>query len=327
MIRFGTIGSNWITEKFIDAGKQLEDFTLSAVYSRTPERALTFAEKHGASHWYTDLEAFAKSDEIDAVYIASPNSLHAEQAILMMNHGKHVLCEKPLASNPKEVEAMIECARKNQVLLMEAVKGLFMPNFKAIIEHLPKIGHVRKAYFTYCQYSSRYDAFKQGNILNAFNPAFSNGALMDIGIYCLYPLVYLFGEPSSVKGNGHLLSSGVDGHGTIILDYEQFDATATYSKITNSIIPSEIQGEDGTMIIHKISAPQKIEIHYRDGSVADVSQPQVENTMYYEVEEFIRLIKEEKYESDVNRFDVSLTTAKIMKQVRDQIGLVFPADR
>jgi len=326
MIRFATIGTNWITEKLIDAGKQLDSFTLMAVYSRTEERAKEFAQKYGASLTFTNLEEMAKSPDIDAVYIASPNSLHAEQAIIMMNHGKHVLCEKPMASNPKEVEEMIACAKRNNVLLMEAVKGLFMPNFIALKDYVAKIGKVRKVFFTNCQYSSRYDAFKNGTVLNAFDPAFSNGALMDIGIYCLFPLVYLFGEPNKVTGHGHLLHSGVDGHGTVLLDYPDFDAVVTYSKITNSYVPSEIQGEDGSLILHKISAPSKVEIRYKDGTVEDLSQPQVENTMYYELEEFIRLIQDGKTESDVNRLDVSLQTAKIMKQIRDQIGLIFPAD-
>ena len=121
-----------------------------------------FAAKYADPKVYTDLEAMVQDDEIDAVYIASPNSYHVDQAILCMNHGKHVLCEKPMASNAAEVAAMIEAAKNNDVLLMEALKSTLMPNFKTVRDNLYKLGPIRRYFASYCQYSSRYDAFKQG---------------------------------------------------------------------------------------------------------------------------------------------------------------------
>jgi predicted dehydrogenase len=200
MIRFGVIGTNRITEQFIEAGIGIENFALSAVYSRTKERAEEFAEKFDVKSTFTDLEQMAQSNEIDAVYIASPNSLHAKQAIIFMNQGKHVLCEKPLASNTFELREMINTAKKNNVLLMEALKSTLLPNYHTIRENLFKIGPVRRYFACYCQYSSRYDAYKEGIVLNAFNPAFSNGALMDIGIYCIYPMVGFIRETSQYNG-------------------------------------------------------------------------------------------------------------------------------
>lgn len=327
MIKFATIGTNWITQEFIKAAKEVSDFILTAVYSRTEEKAKEFAEKVGASLTFTSLEEMAKSDAIDAVYIASPNSFHAEQAILLMNHGKHVLCEKPIASNTAELQAMIEAAKRNNVVLMEAMKTTLLPNFQAIREHVHKIGKVRRYFASYCQYSSRYDAYKQGTILNAFNPAFSNGALMDIGIYCLYPMVVLFGKPLSIKANSTMLESGVDGEGSIILDYGDMDAVVMYSKITNSYIPSEIQGENGSIIIDAIHTPTKVEIRYRDGRVEDITQSQTHHPMYYEAKEFIELIQMEKKESETNSHYHSLTTMDIIEQARKQTGIIFPADK
>lgn len=327
MIRFGIIGTNWITERFIEAASKLDDFALTAVYSRTEEKAKEFAGKFNIQTIFTDLEEMAASNEIDAVYIASPNSLHAKQAIIMMQHGKHVLCEKPLASNTAEVEEMIRTAKENNVLLMEALKTTLQPNFTCIKEHLHKIGKVRRYFASYCQYSSRYDAYKEGKILNAFNPAFSNGSLMDIGIYCIYPLVVLFGEPQSVQAMGYMLESGVDGQGSVLLKYEEMDAVVMYSKITNSYIPSEIQGENGSIIIDKIHTPEKVEVRYRDGSVEDITQPQEQNTMYYEAKEFIELIKNGQLQSSVNSFEHSMITAKILEEARRQIGIVYPADQ
>jgi scyllo-inositol 2-dehydrogenase (NADP+) len=325
-LKFGVIGTNWITESFIKAASDVEGFTLSAVYSRTEEKAKEFAGKNGAENTFTDLEKMAASDTIDAVYIASPNSFHAEHAITLMNHGKHVICEKPIASNVKELQSMISAAKENNVLLMEAMRSTVMPNFKSIQENLHKIGPVRRYFASSCQYSSRYDKYKEGTVLNAFNPAFSNGSLMDIGIYCLYPMIVLFGKPDSVKANGLLLESGVDGEGSILLNYGDKDAVVMYSKISNSYVPSEIQGENGSILIDHIQDMSKIEIRYKDGTTEDITVQQDKPKVYYEAKEFIELIERGELESKVNSHANSLAVMEIMDEARKQIGLVFPAD-
>jgi scyllo-inositol 2-dehydrogenase (NADP+) len=325
-LKFGVIGTNWITESFINAASEVEGFTLSAVYSRTEGKAKEFAEKNGAEYTFTDLEEMAASDTIDAVYIASPNSFHAEQAITLMNHSKHVICEKPIASNVKELESMISASKENNVLLMEAMRSTVTPNFKSIQENLHKIGPIRRYFASSCQYSSRYDKYKEGTVLNAFNPKFSNGSMMDIGIYCLYPMVVLFGKPDSVKANGLLLESGVDGEGSILLNYGDKDAVVMYSKISNSYVPSEIQGENGSILIDHIQDMTKIEIRYKDGTTEDITVEQDKPKMYYEAKEFIELIERGELESKVNSHANSLAVMEIMTEARRQVGLVYPAD-
>jgi predicted dehydrogenase len=325
-IRFGIIGTNWITEAFIDAAREVEDFKLAAVYSRSPETADAFAAKHEIADTFTDVAEMAASGVIDAVYIASPNSFHAGHAITCMKHGIHVLCEKPIASNAHELRQMIAAARENGVLLMEALKSTLLPGFKAIQDHVTKLGTIRRYFASYCQYSSRYDAYKAGTVLNAFNPIFSNGALMDLGIYCIYPLVALFGKPELIKATGVMLESGVDGEGSLVLQYPTMDAVIMYSKITHSSLPSEIQGESGSIVIDKISEISKVEIQYRNGAVEDISEQTSDKTMFYEAAEFIALIKAGRTESSVNTFENSLTTMEIMDEARKQLGLVYPAD-
>ncbi|URM34975.1 Gfo/Idh/MocA family oxidoreductase [Cytobacillus firmus] len=327
MVRFGIVGTNWITERFLKAALQAEDFQLAAVYSRTEEKAKEFAGKYGVERTFTGLQTMAASGEIDAVYIASPNSLHAEQAILFMKHKVHVLCEKPIASNAKELQTMIAAARENNVLLMEALKSTLMPNFLAVKENLHKIGQVRRYFATFCQYSSRYDAYRQGTVLNAFNPEFSNGSLMDIGIYCIYPLVTLFGKPEEIKAAGYKLDSGVDGEGSMVLKYPGMDAVIMFSKVTNSSLPSEIQGEEGNIVIDKISGPEKVDLHYRSGEKEDLTQDQLSDSMYYEAVEFIKLIQAGKTESEVNSFANSMTTMEILDEARRQMGVIYPADQ
>jgi predicted dehydrogenase len=327
MVRFGIIGTNWITESFIQAASKVEGFKLTAVYSRTSEKAEEFASKFDINHTYTDLGEFASSNEFDAVYIASPNSLHASQAILCMKNGKHVICEKPMASNTKEISEMIKVANENSVVLMEALKTTLLPNFLAIKENLHKIGKIRRYFASYCQYSSRYDKYKEGIVLNAFNPEFSNGALMDIGIYCVYPAVTLFGEPKQIQASSYMLESGVDGEGSILLTYDEMDAVIMYSKITNSYVPSEIQGENGSIIIDQMNTPQSVKIQYKDGTVEDITRTQDSDSMYYEAKEFVELITLKKQQSEINSHQNSLITAKILEDTRKQIGLVFPADK
>lgn len=325
-MRFGVIGTNWITEELIQAGHTVEGFSLQAVCSRTLERAKEFAAKFAAPFFYTNPAEMAASGQIDAVYIASPNCFHAEQAILCMSLGLHVLCEKPLASNADEVEAMLAAAKKHDVLLMEAVKSTLVPNFFTIQDHLPKLGKIRRFIASNCQYSSRYDAYRAGEVLRAFDPAYSNGALMDIGIYCLYPAIVLFGKPEQVKAEGVVLASGVDGEGSILLKYEEMDAILSFSKITTSYQPAEIQGEDATMVIDKINHLTRIEIRYRDGRIEDVTRPQTPKAMHYEIREFIRLASAGARESATNSHAASRLTMEVMDEARRQIGVVFPAD-
>ncbi len=324
MIRFGVIGTNWITDFFIEAGKQHQQFELTAVCSRTMEKAEQYADKHSIPFKFTNVEEMAAV--VDAVYIATPNSLHAEYAIQMMKQGIHVLCEKPIASNTQQLHEMIQTAKKYNVLLMEAIKSTLMPAFSVIQENMKQIGKVRRYFASYCQYSSRYDAYREGTVLNAFRPEFSNGSLMDIGIYCIYPAVVLFGKPNSVKATGYMLESGVDGEGSLLLQYDEMDAVMMYSKISNSTLHSEIQAEDGTIHINRINEPDLVTVHKRNSSTETIDASYKQHSMYYEIDEFIRLLLEGKVESKVNTHQASLITMEIMDEARKQLGLRYAAD-
>lgn len=326
MVRFGIVGTNWITEAFIKGASLNGDFKLNAIYSRNYEKGKEFADKYLVDNIFTDINQMAASDVIDAVYIASPNSLHAPQAITFLNNKKHVISEKAFASNEKEALSMINAAKENNVLLMEAMKITLLPGFNAIKSNLSKIGTIRRFTFSYCQYSSRYDKYKQGEILNAFDPKFSNGSLMDIGVYCIHPMIHLFGTPKNIKANGLILHNGIDGEGSLIAEYDGMDGILTYSKISNSYIPSEIQGEKGSMLINSITTQKSIKIIYNNGETEDISVPQIEDDMYYEANEFINLINKNKLESTINSLNRSLEVIRVTENVRKQIGLVFPAD-
>ncbi|MTD27532.1 Gfo/Idh/MocA family protein [Erwinia sorbitola] len=324
MIRFAVVGTNWITRQFVDAAHETGKMKLTAVYSRSLEQAKTFASDYPVELLFDSLEQMAQSDAIDAVYIASPNALHCPQSLLFLRHRKHVICEKPLASNLHEVEAMIACAAENQVVLFEAFKTASVPNFLTLRQALPKAGTLRKAFLNYCQYSSRYQRYLDGENPNTFNPAWSNGSIMDIGYYCLATAVSLWGEPVSVSASATLLASGVDGHGSVILNYGDFDVTLQHSKISQSTLPSEIQGEEGSLVIEQVSECQRISFVPRGGKAQDLTQPQHINTMLYEAEVFACLV--ESHQVDHPGLETSRITAKLLTEIRRQTGVVFPAD-
>ena len=335
-VRFGVVGTNFITDWVIAGARQDERFELAAVCSRKQETADAFAAKHQIPHTFTSLEEMAKSPLVDAVYIASPNFLHAEQSILCMKHGKHVLCEKPFASNAREAGEMIAASRTYNVTLMEAMKPTLTPNFLSVRENLGRLGIVRRYFSSYCQYSSRYDKFKEGIVLNAFKPELSNGAMMDIGIYTVYPMVVLFGRPDKIDASGIVLSSGADGQGAVNFEYDGMNATVLYSKIANSSLPTEIQGEDGNMTLDRINIISKVTYTPRlaaasgKGPVAepqDISAVTDRDEYYYEVAEFIDLVLSGRRESAINSHENSLITLEIIDEVRRQLGIVYPADQ
>lgn len=325
-VRFGVIGTNFIVDKVLEAARLDHRFELTAIYSRTQERADEFAKKHNVPHTFTSLEDMVSSNLIDAVYIASPNSLHASQSILCMQHGKHVFCEKPFASNANEVKAMIAAAEKYNVRLMEAMKPTMTPNFSVIKDNLKEIGTIRKYFSCYCQYSSRYDKLKEGVILNAFDPSLSNGAVMDLGVYTIYPMVVLFGRPKKISATGLKLFTGADGQGSVNFEYEGMDATVMYSKIADSSLPTEIQGEEGTITADRINIINKVTLKKRGGEETIISTPNPTHEYYFEVAEFIDLIEKNERESTINSLENSLITIEIIDEIRKQLEIIYPAD-
>ncbi len=312
IMKFGIIGTNWITDRFIKAAKQHPAFSIGAVYSRTEETGRVFADKYSVKNVYTDMVEMFQSGDIDAVYIASPNSCHAEQSILAMQNGIHVLCEKPAVTSLHEMDQVIQASEENQTTYMEAIKSTVTPTFLNLKKHLHKIGPLRRFVFHFNQYSSRYDNYKVGIIENAFKPELGNGAKTDIGVYAIAPIIHLVGEPKSVLKNDYLLSTGAIGQGSMILTYDEFEAVIMYSKVSDSHAPNEIQGENGVIEIDKISDPKQIIIKYRDGPTEDISVKPEYDSMYYEVEEFIKCVKNKQIESTINTHEISRNITKLL---------------
>lgn len=291
MTRFATIGSNFVTDSFLEAAQGVEGFQLEGVYSRTRARAEEFAAKWDAPRTYTSLDALCADPVIEAVYVASPNACHEAQAIALLKAGKHVLCEKPIAPDSAALARMARAAREAGRVLMEAMMPAHTPAYRAIRAAMAQIAPVRRATLRFCKYSSRYDKFKAGIVENAFDPSLANGALMDIGVYCLHAAQLLLGEPQTVAGKSVFLPGGIDGAGSLVLGYNGALAEIVYSKITDSVSPSEIEGEGGSILIDAVSRPRRAELVLRGGARREIPLGVEADEMRYEIEDFLALLR------------------------------------
>ncbi len=320
MIKLAVIGRNFVVDEMLESVSLFPEISISAIYSRKEETGRIYAEKWGAEKVYTDLDALANDKDIDAVYIASPNYCHETQAIKMMDSGKHVLCEKPMHRSYKGAMNMIETAEKNNVVFMEAMMSAHVPGTYKIAELLPVIGKVRRVNLSFCQYSSRYDKFKQGIVENAFDPTLWNGSFMDMGVYPIHLLLQLFGEPNSFKAEAVFLPGSIDGQGSMLCEYEDMQANLMWSKITQGYLPSDIQGEEGSIIIDRVSKPTFITLIKRNGEKEEFETLGGKPVMYYEVKDFLTQIKGERM-PQFNK--LSALEAKLMEKARKQMGIHF----
>ena len=249
MIKYATIGTSFIAEQFVTGANATGQMQLVAVYSRKSDTGLAFAKKFGCNKVYTSLQSMADDDNIDAVYVASPNSLHAEQSEFLLNAGKHVICEKSITTSAAEYKRIKELADKKNLIYMEAIIPIYNSSRSRIKAAIDKIGNIAMAKIDYCQRSSRYDRFMNGEHVNIFDMSLHAGTLMDLGVYCVYAAVDLFGMPKGIKASASFLSNGADGSGVAIFEYDKFNACLTYSKTGQSVAPTEIVGDSGSVIM------------------------------------------------------------------------------
>lgn len=325
----GTIGTSWITNSFIEAALETELYELVSVYSRSMEKGKQFASKYGDVDVKDDLEEFVNDENIDVVYIASPNSLHYSQTLIALKAKKHVIVEKPASIDVHQWDEMLEVAKENDVFVFEAAKHLYSPNLEKISKALQDLGEVKGAVFTYIRYSSKYDEVRNGGEPNVFSLNFAGGALMDLGIYPVYTAVALFGEPKNTHYFARKLHTGVDGIGTVILEYETFDLTILVGKTATSKMGVEIYGEEDTLIVDHVSHLGEA-VLMNQKSLDETELPlteQHDNTMIYEAEAFAEMILQPTEKSTIERYsevsDLARTVTKILYNLRMDADIIF----
>ena len=209
-MKFATIGTSWITDSFIKSSEYIESAEIIAVYSRSGEKAEKFAREENVPYFYSSLEEMLENKEIEAVYIASPNVAHFEQAKKCLEYGKHVICEKPAVVTSEQLREIYALADSKGLIFLEAMKSIHSDGLAIIKNEIEKIGDIKTGSIDFSQLSSKYPAYKRGENPNIFNPELCTGALMDLGVYCVYFVLELFGKPDKVIAHSDFLDSGAD---------------------------------------------------------------------------------------------------------------------
>lgn len=266
-VRIVAVGTNFITDWFVEAARKTPLLDVTGILSRSCARAEEYRAKMGLARAFCDPDAVLSDAEVDALYIATPNYAHFDLARRALLAGKHVFVEKCITENLSDFLTLRALAHERGLVLLEAMRPDFDAAIDALRNALPLVGTPRRAAFEYCQYSSRYDAFLSGTVLNAFDPTIGNCALADIGIYPLHIAISLFGAPTDQHSHSTFLENGFEGMGQITLTYPErgFFCTVTYSKITDGVRPSVIEGELGTLTVDHISRPTRVTFLPRRG--------------------------------------------------------------
>lgn len=326
-MRIGIVGTGMIARMVGDnlASWGIE-VTAVAGTPRSWEKVNELADDYGATGRYTDYHDLVADPNVDTVYVAVPNFLHFEVAAAALRAGKDVVCEKPLTSNEREAEELAALARSCNRFLWEAVITTRQPNFKLIRDELlPRIGTVKIVTVNFSQYSSRYDAFRAGEVLPAFDPAKSGGAIMDIGLYPLAFTIGLFGEPVSARYLANI-ERGIDTSGVIELSYDGFHAINICAKDCGAPCYATIQGVDG--YIRMDSQPSicgRTTLRLNDGTeeTYDRSFP---SPYEGEFREFLAQQEAGDLDECYRQLDQSLLVSRIQNTVRREAGVIFPSD-
>jgi predicted dehydrogenase len=321
-MRYATVGTSWITDSFIQAAKRVDDFDLTAVYSRDKARGVEFATKHGCGNVFDDLDMLAISDAIDAVYIASPNSLHYSQSKLFLENGKHVLCEKPIVADIREYEELRTLAKGNGRIYLEAIMIMHHPELDKVTQVLSEIGSITTARFDFSELSKFLESLSNGEPNNVFRPEFAAGCLMDLGIYCLYPAAIWFGLPKEIQLMAGYHKTGADSFINACFAYEDKQVNITSSQLGEGRIGSEIMGDKGTVIINYLpflTGVWKIDKYgIRQKIIEDITRTEL---MACEIQDFYNYITfysehEEKYMADQ---EMTRNICEIMTKMRTML--------
>ncbi|WP_018659923.1 Gfo/Idh/MocA family protein [Allofustis seminis] len=331
MLKLATIGTSWITEQFIEAALASKQYTCEAIYSQNLKTATQWAEKWHANNAYNRLADLLQNPEIDAVYIASPNSLHYEQALQAIIHQKHVIIEKPMVTSLKQWDALIEASRKNNVYLFEAARHIHSADFK-YLQNLfwelkekndkPFLG----GNFTMGQYSSRYDQYLKSleqhkPVPNVFSPEFSGGTLMDLSIYPLYLALALLGQPRAAKMFTVNGPNQIDLVNQIILTYDDGALLTIYvSKCCHSMHKQEIYLGAQTLVFDSVSEIGTIELYNLNNEKISSKTFPSQNPLFAEATAFAHVMQENAQQNLSRDYQKWLTLSRNVHQLIQKLN-------
>ncbi len=325
-IRLGTIGSGAIVHSILDNVKITDGIRLTAVYSRSREKGRALAGQYGAKKVYTDMDEFLADDDINFVYIATPNILHYEQTKRALLAGKNVICEKPFCTRYIQACELVKIAREKHLFLIDAVPTAFLPNMEVLKRQLSRIGKIKLVMANYSQYSSRYDSLLAGDIPNIFNPEYAGGCLMDINFYNIYLNIALFGRPDKVVYHPNMFKNLTDTSGIFLMEYDSFVSESTGAKDTWGINFFQIEGENGYIYIEGGSnGIKEVKVVTKD-SEKIFNRQNNPDRWFYEVQNLTRLVLAGDYNAIDSRQDIMLNVIDTIETARKEAGILFPGD-
>ncbi|AHA04349.1 Gfo/Idh/MocA family protein [Pediococcus pentosaceus] len=314
-MKLGIVGAGMIVKDFLTMTPLLPEIELKAI-TGTPhgiDNMEKLQMQYGIDRVYTDIDECLANEEIDTIYVAVPNHLHFAFAKKALEAGKNVICEKPFTLNLAELEELAELAQTKQLILLEAITNQYMMNYQKIKKAVPTLGEIKVIECNYSQYSSRYDAFKAGEVLPAFNPKFGGGALMDINIYNIHFVVGLLGAPSSVKYLANI-EKDIDTSGILILNYPDTKVVCIGAKDSTATIRSTIQGTKGSVIVNgATNVLDNFDIESKAG-IENFDFKQNSHRMYEEFKAFQRIIAEKDLKEAALRLQHSEEVLRVVEQ-------------
>lgn len=325
-IRWGIIGTGRIANTFAKAICSSKDCELTAVASRTKEKARIFAEKYRAEKNYASYEELASDKEIDIVYIATPTASHYADTMMCLKKGKSVLCEKPASLNREQLSRIIQLAKEKDLFFMEAMWMKCNPVFKQALSWVKegKIGTPKAVKADFCS-MCEYDENDR-----LFRPDCGGGALLDLGVYTLtFACCFLGFYPDEISSNAVFGKSNVDMFNSIILHYKN----GSHASLTTSFsMPCEngavVLGEKGSIVFDRwFFCTDKVSLYDENNKL--VEQVVIENKVNgyeYEVEEVNRCIREGVNESVYVPHDETMAVMEIMDKCRKDWGFVYPGE-
>lgn len=331
-MKLAILGTGMIVQEgTLPALQQVKEIETAALLARPKSMATakTLSARYNIPKIYTDYEELLAQPDIDFVYVGLINSVHYEYTKKALLAGKNVIVEKPFASTAAEVRELCALAQEKNLYVFEAVSLLYLPNFAAIRQLLPKLGAIHAVTANYSQYSSRYDSYLQGIAAPAFDPQCSGGALYDINIYNLNLIIGLFGKPESVIYTPNIGFNGIDTSGMALLKYPGFFAAALGAKDTESPCFAAIQGEKGWL--RTLGAPnqlQAFEVHLRgSGTTTRYELNRYSNRLVHEFQEFARIYGQKDQQAMAKGLETSLAVMETAEAARKQAGIIFDCEK
>ncbi len=244
-LKWAVLGTGSIATTFAQDIPLTDNAALVAVCSRTLEAATVFSNRFGGLRIIPDIDTLAADPSIDAVYLATPNTAHFDQARTLLSAGKPVLIEKPLVTTAAKAQALADLAAEKQTFAMEGVWTVFLP----AIDHLRQllaggaIGAIT-GIRAELAYAKTFDANSR-----FFAPSLGGGSLLDLGVYPIALTLSLFGSPRTVSGRWSAAPTGVDMSADVTLGYDGFQARLSCSFGRNGTNRFVIEGETGSLVI------------------------------------------------------------------------------